>query len=495
MLTNSRDVSAESYAWPALSLSTDQLLLIDESFQLEKLLIEASSLGSAAFMKEYGIKYAYLAGSMYKGIASKELVVALGKAGLIGFLGSGGMKLDRLESDIRYIQDQLAGGEAYGVNLLNSLDIPELEQRTVELFLTCGVRHVEASAYLKISAPLVRYRLSGAYRDADGRPCLPNRLLAKVSRPEVASAFMAPPPKELVSRLVESGELTAQEAALAGEIPVASGICVEADSGGHTDQGVAYALMPAMLRLREETQRQHNYRTPLHLGAAGGIGTPAAAAAAFILGADFIMTGSINQCTVEAGISDKVKGMLQEINVQDTAYAPAGDMFEMGAKVQVLKRGLFFPARADKLFELYSRYNSIDELDEKTKDQIQNKYFKRSFEEVWEETKSYYTKSGRKSVDELESNPKQKMALIFRWYFVHSARLAASGSRDQTVDYQVHCGPALGAFNQWVKGGPLEAWNNRKVADLAELIMRGAAELLTKKFNDLTFNRIQTSTG
>ena len=46
----------------------------------------AGNLGSATFREDYGIKYAYLAGGMYRGIASSELVIALGKAGLMGFL-------------------------------------------------------------------------------------------------------------------------------------------------------------------------------------------------------------------------------------------------------------------------------------------------------------------------------------------------------------------------------------------------------------------------
>ena len=71
-----------------------------------------------------------------------------------------------------------------------------------------------------------------------------------------------------------------------------------------------------------------------------------------MVGADFVCTGSINQCTVESGMSDVVKDLLQDINVQDTEYAPAGDMFEIGARVQVLKKGTFFPARANKLFML-----------------------------------------------------------------------------------------------------------------------------------------------
>src|SRR3954462_15450892 len=98
---------------------------------------------------------------------------------------------------------------------------------------------------------------------------------------------------------------------------------------------------------------KYRYQNKIRIGAAGGIGTPHAAAAAFILGADFILTGSINQCTVEAGTSAAAKDGLQELNVQDTDYAPAGDMFELGARVQVAKRGLFFPARANRLYELY----------------------------------------------------------------------------------------------------------------------------------------------
>jgi trans-AT polyketide synthase/acyltransferase/oxidoreductase domain-containing protein len=265
-------------------------------------------------------------------------------------------------------------------------------------------------------------------------------------------------------------------------VPVAGEVCVEADSGGHTDGGVAYALMPAMLRLRDDMMAMHRYAKRIRIGAAGGIGTPEAAAAAFIMGADFITTGSINQCTVEAGTSDAVKDLLQDMDVQDTAYAPAGDMFESGAKVQVLRKGVFFPGRANKLYELYTRYNSLDEIDPHTRKQIEEKYFGRSFEEVWAETKSHYASrfSGMQ-----EPTPKQKMSLIFRWYFVHTTRLAMRGVEDARVNYQVHCGPALGSFNQWVKGTPLESWRNRHVADLAERIMNGAASVLSRRLSEV----------
>jgi len=167
------------------------------------------------------------------------------------------------------------------------------------------------------------------------------------------------------------------------------------------------------------------------------------------------------------------------MNVQDTTYAPAGDMFELGARVQVLRRGLFFPARANKLYELYQRHNGLEEIDEKTSRQIQEKFFKRSFAEVWKETREYYLRADPARLADIERNPKKRMALIFKWYFVHTSRLALTGNEEHNTDYQVHCGPALGAFNQWVQGTALEEWRRRHVALIGESIMRGTAELLT----------------
>jgi trans-AT polyketide synthase/acyltransferase/oxidoreductase domain-containing protein len=446
-----------------------------------KLTLHPARLGSAAFRADYGLRLAYLCGAMYKGIASVEMVVALGKAGLMGFLGTGGMSLDDIETSIARIRSELGAGQPFGLNLLAGAD-PAREAATVALYLKHGVRHVEAAAYVNITPGLVRFRLHGACRDAQGKAHAPNRIVAKVSRPEVAVQFMRPAPAHLVEALVAAGHLSRAEASLASELPLAQDICVEADSGGHTDQGVAYALMPAMQALRNEIQREQRYHTPLRIGAAGGIGTPEAAAAAFILGADFVVTGSINQCTVEAGTSDAVKDMLQKMNVQDTAYAPAGDMFELGAKVQVLRRGLFFPMRANRLHELYMRHDSLESIDEPTLRQIEEKYFKRSIAEVWDETRAYYERTDPAELAEVERTPKRKMALVFRWYFIHASRLALSGSAEQRVDYQVQCGPALGAFNQWVKDTPREPWRARRVAELGDAIMAGAAEILEKRF-------------
>ncbi|MGW0548884.1 ACP S-malonyltransferase [Streptomyces altiplanensis] len=440
--------------------------------------VQAGRLGSAEFRADYRLRHAYVAGSMYKGIASTDLVVRMGRAGLMGFFGSGGLTTGEIDAAIRDIGDRLGPDGVFGVNLLATPDAPAAERELVELLLKHDVRHAEAAAFTGVTAPVVRFRFAGAHRAPDGTPTAVRHVLAKVSRPEVATAFMSPPPRRLLDSLVAEGGLSAAEAEIAAGLPVAGDICVEADSGGHTDAGSPYALMPAMLRLRDRIMAEHRYPRSVRVGAAGGLGAPEAVAAAFVLGADFVVTGSVNQCSPEAGTSDAVKDLLATLDVQDTAYAPAGDMFELGARVQVVRKGTLFAARANKLHQLYRRFESLEEIDEPTRRTLEDRYFHRSFDDIWAETRGYL---GRLRPDDLaraERSPKARMAQVFRWYFVHSTRAALEGVREEQVNYQIHCGPALGAFNRLVAGTPLEAWRDRHVDTIAELLMTGAAELL-----------------
>ncbi len=43
------------------------------------------------------------------------------------------------------------------------------------------------------------------------------------------------------------------------------------------------------------------------------------------------------------------------------------------------------------------------------------------------------------------------------------------------MDYQVWCGPAMGAFNEWVRGSVLEPWESRRAVSVAHNMLHGAA--------------------
>ena len=436
-------------------------------------------LGSADFRKDYGIDYSYVAGAMYKGISSKDMVVRMAKAKMLAFFGTGGLSLQNISTNIDAIQQELSKNDPYGMNLLYNIEHPEFEMNTVKLYLQKGVCNIEASAYMQITAPLAYFHISGLEKTGTGAVVNRHKILAKLSRPEVAEEFMRPVSERILNNLLEKNLITSEQAAWSRNIPISHDICIEADSGGHTDRGIATVLYPSIERLRQDIQKEYQYSKTIRIGMAGGIGTPMAAAAAFVMGADFILTGSINQCTIEANTSTEVKDLLQTINVQDTGYAPSGSAFELGSKVQVLKKGVLFPVRANKLYNLFSQYTSLEEIPERTLLQLEKNYFKKSLSEVWEETKSYLHNQGKShEIEKAEKHSKHKMALIFRWYFNFSTRIALQGDLDHKVDFQIHTGPALGAFNQWVKGTALGNWKNRHVDQIGIKLMESTDMLL-----------------
>jgi PfaD family protein len=438
-------------------------------------------LGDPAFCEAHGTRFAYMSGAMANGIGSVEVVEAMGRGGMLGIFGAAGLALEEVERAIERLEKDLGGRLPWGFNLIHSPHDSALESAIVDLYLRRGIRLVEASAFLDVTLPVVRYRVTGIFRDSRGIIVAPNRIIAKVSRVEVATKFLAPPSERMLRELVQRGEITPEQAGWAARIPLAEDLTAEADSGGHTDNQPAIVLLPTMLALRDRIQADRGYDRPLRVGAAGGISTPWSAAAALAMGASYLVTGSVNQGCVEAGTSGAVRRMLAQAQQADIAMAPAADMFEMGVKVQVLKRGTMFAMRAAKLYDYYRTYASLDEIPEPEKAALEKTHFRAPMTVIWEQTKRFFASRDPAQIERGERDPKHKMALVFRWYLGQSSQWANSGEPTRNVDYQIWCGPAMAAFNDWVRGSWLEVPENRRVLTVALNILYGAAVLLRSR--------------
>ena len=125
-------------------------------------------LGDPHFRARHGLRFACMSGAMANGIGSVEIVEAMARAGFLGVFGSAGLSLggdragarpDRAEpgrlASVRDEPDPQPGRARPGVGRGRSLS-----QR--------GVRLVEASAFLNLTLPVVRYRVAGISRDALG---------------------------------------------------------------------------------------------------------------------------------------------------------------------------------------------------------------------------------------------------------------------------------------------------------------------------------------
>ncbi len=430
-------------------------------------------LGDRAFKKAHNLNYAYIIGAIANGITSEAMVIAASKAGMLGFFGAGGLSIERISTAIDTIKTNV-GTNPFGFNLIHSPGALHHEQAVVDLYLQKQVHLVSAAAYMLLTEPLIQYRLTGIHRDATGTIVCPNKVIAKVSRVEVARQFFSPAPAKAVRRLLEKKLITPEEAELSAYIPVAEDLTAEADSGGHTDNRPALALLPTMIALRDDMLKQHQYQTSLRVGMGGGISTPESAAAAFSMGAAYILTGSVNQSCREAGTSDTVKQLLAKTEQADVIMAPAADMFEMGVKVQVLKRGTMFALRGSKLYDYYRNYDSIESMPESIIADLEKKYFRIPVDQEWQNTEAFFTKRDPSQLERVKQDPKHKIALLFRSYLGRASLWAINGEPDRAIDYQIWCGPAMGAFNDWVKGTFLEKPENRNVAIVAMNLLVGA---------------------
>jgi len=449
-------------------------------------------LGDGQFKKRHGLRFAYIVGAMANGITSTKMVEAAGRNGMLGFFGAAGLTLDKVEKAIVRLQNSL-GNLPYGFNLIHSPNEPDFEFALVDLYLKYKVRLISASAYMGLTLPLVCYRVRGIHRDKKGNIIIPNKIIAKVSRVEIAQQFFSPPPEKLLKQLLAKQLITSEEAVLARLIPMADDLTAEADSGGHTDNRPALTLLPTMLHLQNRITRKYNYAHAPCVGLAGGIATPQSAAAAFAMGAAYILTGSVNQACVEAGVSETTRLLLADAKQADVTMAPSADMFEMGVKVQVLKRGTMFAVRASRLYELYRNYDCFDDIPEKQQNHVEQKILQAGFEQAWQGTRRFFETRDPAVIERALENPKLRMALVFRSYLGRSSNWAITGEPSRKMDLQIWCGPAMGAFNEWVKGSFLEKPQNRKIVTVALNLLFGAA--FQTRLNGLRLQGVRLPAG
>ena len=432
-------------------------------------------LGDRSFCEVHAVRFPYVAGEMANGIATTRMVIAAARAGMLGFFGAAGLGFERVERAVDELVAALGDALPWGVNLIHSPNEPALEDRVADLLIRRGVARVSASAFMALTPAVVRYAASGLSVDAAGKVVRTRHVFAKVSRGEVARRFMAPAPAEMLAALVAKGLLTRAEAELAARVPVAEDVTIEADSGGHTDNQALTALLPTILSLRDEVAAKHGYDRPIRVGAAGGLGTPGAVAAAFAMGAAYVLTGSVNQAAVESGLSDGGKAMLAQADLADVIMAPAADMFELGVQVQVLKRGTMFGVRAAKLYDAYVAYPSLAAIPADLRAKLEGEVLHATFDEVWADTCSFWQKRDPHELARCEQDPRRQMALVFRWYLGKASKWAIDGEASRRADYQIWCGPAMGAFNAWTRGSFLAEPANRSVVQIGLNLLEGAA--------------------
>lgn len=441
--------------------------------------VPPGSLGTASFRERHGLRAAYVAGPIAYGVTGPAFVSAMARSQLLAFFGTGGLDPESVTEGLTLIAAEAAGAPA-GVALPAHSDDRRLSELVLSQARQLDVRRVLAWATAPPSPELIRFRASGLRRMPDGRVKVRNRLFVQAHNPEAAEPWMRPPPGEILDVLVGRGQITVPEAALARRLAVAEDFIAETPAGARAERWPLFALLPGLQRARARIAEEEGYTergVVLHIGASGELGDPATLHAAFHLGADFVVTGTINQTSVEASTSLRAKELLAEANVSDCRGAPGADRFEVGGRVAVLSRGTRFAQQAEQLYDLYRRYPSLADIPAEERVVVERDVFHRPLGELWDELLADLRETRPEEVELAVEDARHQMALIFRWYLDRSARWAVLGTPQRRRDYQIWCGPAMGLFNDWVRGTWLQPLVARRAVSMADALMRGAAVL------------------
>jgi PfaD family protein len=136
-----------------------------------------------------------------------------------------------------------------------------------------------------------------------------------------------------------------------------------------------------------------------------------------------------------------------------------------------------FAMRAAKLYELYNSFPSFDDLPPGDRQFVQKQLLQSSFAAAWENTMAFFKTRDPGQIERALADPKHKMALVFRSYLGQTSRWAVQGEPRRQIDYQIWCGPAMGAFNAWTKGSFLADPAQRDIVTVAFNLLFGAAVL------------------
>jgi trans-AT polyketide synthase/acyltransferase/oxidoreductase domain-containing protein len=148
-----------------------------------------------------------------------------------------------------------------------------------------------------------------------------------------------------------------------------------------------------------------------------------------------------------------------------------------------------FSMRGAKLYEIYRTHDRFEDAPESQRKLVEETLLKCTFQEEWQKTRAFFMQRDPSQIQRAEKDPKHQMALVFRSYLGRASLWAKSGIADRAIDYQIWCGPAMGAFNEWVRGSFLEAPENRKTVTVAMNLLYGAAVMA--RINSLKSQGIQ----
>ena len=260
-------------AWGSLPAGVDRIATLPPLYP--------EWLGDRSFCEAHGVRFPYVAGAMANGIATTRLVIAMARAGMLGFFGAAGLAPRARRAARR--RDRARARRTARAGASNLIHSPQRARargaRSPTCYLARGVRASSAlgvhgaDAARSCATPASGLRVdAGRARRARATAC------SRRSRgPRSRAVHVAGARRRCSTRWSRAGCSRADEArAGARACPVAEDITVEADSRRpHRQPAAGGAAARRSSRCATSVAPRTATRGRSAIGAAGGLGTPA----------------------------------------------------------------------------------------------------------------------------------------------------------------------------------------------------------------------------
>ncbi len=252
----------------------------------------------------------------------RDVVAAVSNAGGFGVLGAIGFSPEELEIELAWL-DEHVGDNPYGVDIvipgkyegMGELDPVKLEAQLQAMVPEDHRRFARRLlAEHNVPEPPEDQRRSGmmGWTEATGKPLLAAAL--RHDKVRLIANALGTPPANVIAQVQASGRLIG---ALAGSVKHALGhkaagldfiVCQGTEGGGHTGDVGSLVLWPEVI----------DAVAPLPVLAAGGVGSGRQMAAAMVMGAAGVWTGSLWLTVEEADVPPKQMESYLKATSRDT---------------------------------------------------------------------------------------------------------------------------------------------------------------------------------
>jgi len=258
----------------------------------------------------------------------RDVVVAVSKAGGLGVLGAVGFSAEQLEIEMKWIDDHI-GDKPYGVDVVipqkyagqgEALDAAALEQKLRDL-IPAGHREFASRLLAEHDVPELpegeKPRELLGWTATTAGPQV--EAILKHPKVKLVANALGTPPIDVIRDIQSSGRLvgalcgSVKHALQHKEAGVDFVIAQGTEGGGHTGEIGSLVLWPQVI----------DAVAPIPVLAAGGIGDGRQMAAALMLGAEGVWTGSLWLTVEEAEIPPAQQESLLRATSHDTVRSRA----------------------------------------------------------------------------------------------------------------------------------------------------------------------------